>query len=185
MQTRALHRVWRVVLSHQALMALVLASVRASFYSSTLSFTLKLNSRHDESRSANWTSHGRRPRVTQGVGCRAEADTPLWARTRARSALGRTRARTADLPTRPGAHLSPLKRRILRERQKPAVLQGARPAYPRTPPGQRAGRRRRRARPLWLCGGQGEDPRRSDSADRLSWYCDCTVHVCAVRFESL
>jgi hypothetical protein len=76
MQTRALHRVWRVVLSHQALMALVLASVRASFYSSTLSFTLKLNSRHDESRSANWTSHGRRPRVTQGVGCRAEADTP-------------------------------------------------------------------------------------------------------------
>ena len=88
MHTRALHRVWRVVLSHQALMALVLASVRASFYSSTLSFTLKLNSRHDESRSANWTSHGRRPRVTQGVGCRAEADTPLWARTRARSALG-------------------------------------------------------------------------------------------------
>jgi hypothetical protein len=179
MQTRALHRVWRVVLSHQALMALVLASVRASFYSSTLSFTLKLNSRHDESRSANWTSHGRRPRVTQGVGCRAEADTPLRT-ARARSALGRTRARTADLHTRPGAHLSPLKRRILRERQKPAVLQGARPALPAYTP-----RTPRRARPLWLCGGQGEDPRRSDSADRLSWYCDCTVHVCAVRFESL
>jgi len=191
MQTRALHRVWRVVLSHQALMALVLASVRASFYSSTLSFTLKLNSRHDESRSANWTSHGRRPRVTQGVGCRAEADTPLstvGAHARAlgpRRWVGPARAPRADLPTRPGAHLSPLKRRILRERQKPAVLQGARPAYPRTPPGHRAGRRRRRARPLWLCGGQGEDPRRSDSADRLSWYCDCTVHVCAVRFESL
>jgi hypothetical protein len=132
MHTRALHRVWRVVLSHQALMALVLASVRASFYSSTLSFTLKLNSRHDESRSANWTSHGRRPRATQGVGCRAEADTPLRARARARRWVGPARARTADLPTRPGAHLSPLKRRILRERQKPAVLhQGARPAYPR------------------------------------------------------
>lgn len=151
MHTRALHRVWRVVLSHQALMALVLASVRASFYSSTLSFTLKLNSRHDESRSANWTSHGRRPRATQGVGPR-----PTALRARARWSVdgagcdGATRARTADLLTRPGAHLSPLKRRILRERQKPAVLQGARPAYPRTPPGHRAGGRLRdgRARPL-------------------------------------
>jgi len=139
MQTRALHRVWRVVLSHQALMALVLASVRASFYSSTLSFTLKLNSRHDESRSANWTSHGRRPRATQGVGCRAEADTPLRARARARRWVGPARARTADLPTRPGAHLSPLKRRILRERQKPAVLQGARPRLPAYTPRTRTG----------------------------------------------
>ena len=154
MHTRALHRVWRVVLSHQALMALVLASVRASFYSSTLSFTLKLNSRHDESRSANWTSHGRRPRATQGVGPR-----PTALRARARwSVLGAVRRCDPRAHRRPphqagraslSAHTSHSKRET--ETCCPAGGAAGLPAYtPRTP-----GRRPAQGRPgeafaLWL-----------------------------------